>query len=347
MKAKLFNLSAIDLAKFIFAILVVGIHTSPFEDYSEFGNFVFVDIIAGLAVPFFFMASCYFFFSKLIFENGKIKKCKENFGRFKKYFIRILLLYVLWSAVYLLWQIPEWISTGWFSVAAFVDYFKAALVSKTYYHLWYILSLLYVIPIMYFLLRHINTKVFAGIMAAVYIFGVLFYTYGRQYAPDILIKIWDFVPTSVVSVLLIMPSVTPCLFVDKIKLKQSVNLLLFIAFYILFVIESILVYLYTERTANSQYAFLIVPTIFFMFTWLKNCNLNISKETSTMLRNMSSVIYFVHPMVMNLFGLVVAKESVQDIVYFVLIAVLSALVGFVLSFINSKAKKVKILNYFM
>lgn len=117
MGTKVQNLRGVDLAKFIFAILVVGIHTSPFEAYSEFGNFVFIDIISGLAVPFFFMTSCYFFFSKLTFENGKIKKCKENFSRFKKYFIRILILYLLWSAVYLIWQIFDWINTGWFSTA--------------------------------------------------------------------------------------------------------------------------------------------------------------------------------------------------------------------------------------
>ena len=63
------NLSAIDFAKFVFAILVVGIHTSPLSGWSEFAGFVFEDIIAGLAVPFFFMTSCYFFFSKLTFAK--------------------------------------------------------------------------------------------------------------------------------------------------------------------------------------------------------------------------------------------------------------------------------------
>ncbi len=347
METRAANLNAIDLAKFIFAILVVGIHTSPFEAYSEFGSFIFADVIAGLAVPFFFMASCYFFFSKLIFENGKIKKCEENFKRFKKYFIRLLLLYVLWSAIYLLWQIPEWINIGWFSAWAFVDYFKAALVDRSYYHLWYVLSLLYVIPIMYFLLRHINKKIFAAIMAVVYVAGVLFYTFGEQYAPEILVRIWHFVPTSVVSVLLIMPSVTPCLFVDDLKLKQSTNLLLFVVCYIIFVVESILVYFYTERISNSQYSLLIVPTIYFLFAWLKNCNLGISNKTATMLRNMSSVIYFAHPMVMNVFGLVIAKENLSGIMYFVVIALLSVFVGFTLSFINAKLKKVKILSCFM
>lgn len=99
-------------------------------------------------------------------------------------------------------------------------------------------------------------------MSIVYVAGVLFYTFG-EYFPNALIELRSFMPTSAVSVLLIMPSVTPCLFIDKIKLNQSYNLLLFVAFYILFAVESILVYLYTERSINSQYAFMIVPTIYF------------------------------------------------------------------------------------
>lgn len=181
-------------------------------------------------------------------------------------------------------------------------------------------------------------------MAVVYFAGVVFYTFGEQYAPDILVKIWQFVPTSVVSVLLILPSVTSCLFVDKIKLKSSVSFLLFTGFYVLFAIESVLVYLYTERTANSQYMFLIVPTIYFLFVWLKNCDIKISDKTSVMLRNVSSLTYFLHPMVINLFGLVVAREKVESVMYFCIIAILTLALGFVLSGIS---KKVKILNYFM
>ena len=340
------NLSAIDFAKFVFAILVVSIHTGPLDSYTKFGSWFFADVIAGLAVPFFFMTSCYFFFSKLTFAKGKIEKTKENFSRFKKYFVRILLLYVLWSAIYLCWQIPEWICTGWFSAAAFVDYFKSALVSASYYHMWYVLALLYIIPIMYFLLRHINIKIFSIIMSIVYVAGVLFYTFG-EYAPSILNELRSFVPTSALSVLLIMPSVTPCLFIDKIRLKQSYNLLLFVAFYILFVLESVLVYLYTERSTNSQYAFMIVPTIYFLLVWLKNCKWNISAKTATTLRNMSSLIYFAHPMIINLFGLAVAKDAINGILYYVIISVLSVVFAFALSFINSKSKKFRMLSYFM
>ena len=48
---------ALDVAKFISAFLVVCIHTGPLLDVDATGNFILVQILARLAVPFFFVAS--------------------------------------------------------------------------------------------------------------------------------------------------------------------------------------------------------------------------------------------------------------------------------------------------
>ncbi len=337
---------SIDLAKFIFAFFVVGIHVRPFEPYSALANYIFRNVVSGLAVPFFFMASCYFFFRKLEFENGRIKKSAENFSRLKKYFLRILTLYVLWSGVYLVWLIPQWIITDSFSFKMFLSFFKAFMVKWSYYHLWYILCLLYVIPVMYFLLRHINIKAFTVIMAVIYVLGVLYYTYGKLFTPEILIRLINFVPIPVGSYLLIMPSVTTCLYVDKCKLNKNIALLLFAVCYVLFAAESLFFYYNADRSWFVQYSFMIIPTVYFLFVWVKNCNLNISDNTASMLRNMSSAVYFVHPMVLNLFGLIIAKEDAERITYFFIISLLSALVAFVLCKVKDKTNS-KILSLFM
>ncbi|MBR3987960.1 MAG: acyltransferase [Clostridia bacterium] len=346
MSGKSAGLKSIDLAKFIFAFFVVGIHVRPFEPYSALANYVFRNVISGLAVPFFFMASCYFFFRKLDFENGKIKKSAENFGRLKKYFLRILLLYVLWTGVYLVWLIPQWIVTDSFSLRTFLSFFKAFLVKWPYYHLWYILCLLYVIPAMYFLLRHINIKAFTVIMAVVYVIGVIYYTYGKLFVPGIIVRLIEFVPIPVGAYLLIMPSVTTCLYVDKCKLRKNTALILFAVCYILFVAESLFFCYNANRSWYVQYAFMIVPTIYFLFVWVKSCNLDISDRTATLLRNMSSVVYFAHPMIINLFGLIIAKEDAERITYFFIISFLSAVTAFVLCKIKEKTNS-KILSLFM
>ena len=81
---------AIDITKLIMAILVIGIHTEPF------GFHFWLDkgfaICTRLCVPFFFVASAYFFWRK--------EKSPTVFLQ------RIATLYVVWSIIYLPSDIP-------------------------------------------------------------------------------------------------------------------------------------------------------------------------------------------------------------------------------------------------
>lgn len=82
--------ATIDIAKMLMAILVVGIHTEPF------GFNVWLDygfgIITRFCVPFFFVASSYFFWIKPQEPASYVK--------------RILKLYIIWSLVYLPFDLP-------------------------------------------------------------------------------------------------------------------------------------------------------------------------------------------------------------------------------------------------
>ena len=49
--------AAVDIAKYVSALLVVCIHTFPFIDINEMLNTYFIQTICRLAVPFFFMIS--------------------------------------------------------------------------------------------------------------------------------------------------------------------------------------------------------------------------------------------------------------------------------------------------
>ncbi len=84
--------NGINLFKFLCAILVVGIHTEPF------GNLGILDslfgIITRIAVPYFFVCSSYFYFLK-----------GDTIQKLKHYIKRIFTLYLLWSIVYLAYDI--------------------------------------------------------------------------------------------------------------------------------------------------------------------------------------------------------------------------------------------------
>lgn len=85
LKSTKFN-GSIDIVKFLMAILVIGIHTEPFQ------NNIWLDrgfgIITRLCVPFFFIVSSYLFWNKP----------NQNLGRYIK---RMLILYFIWTIIYL------------------------------------------------------------------------------------------------------------------------------------------------------------------------------------------------------------------------------------------------------
>lgn len=86
------RLGSIDFAKFIFSVMIVGLHTNVFSDFSSDLAFLVNQIIARLAVPFFFIASGYFIGKRVIEKN------KTDF--YKNYFFRYIKLFLLFCLIY-------------------------------------------------------------------------------------------------------------------------------------------------------------------------------------------------------------------------------------------------------
>ena len=66
------NYTGIDYFRFIAALLIIAIHTSPLGSFSETGDFMLTRIIARVAVPFFFMTSGFFLISRYAYNNSKL-----------------------------------------------------------------------------------------------------------------------------------------------------------------------------------------------------------------------------------------------------------------------------------
>ena len=90
--------NAIDLAKFLCAILVVMIHIKPFgktvsHSLPAYLNFGATNYLARIAVPFFFVSAGFLLFRKVTLEHF-------NYERPKNYMIRMLRLYAIWSLIF-------------------------------------------------------------------------------------------------------------------------------------------------------------------------------------------------------------------------------------------------------
>ncbi|MBQ7596721.1 MAG: acyltransferase, partial [Clostridia bacterium] len=149
----------IDVFKFICAVMVVAIHTFKAEENSV-GFYFTLMHFCSLAVPFFFVCSGFFLFKKMEFdEKFRIKKTKENFAILVTFEKRIILSYLIWSVIYFIVKLANAFSDGKQEV---VEYIKELpfnfFLNGTELHLWYLLCIIYAVPILYFILRRAGIK---------------------------------------------------------------------------------------------------------------------------------------------------------------------------------------------
>lgn len=158
--------NSIDLFKFIYAIIVVMIHTTPFMDISETVSWYFNSIIGNIAVPFFFSVSGFLFF-----ENWEELDISDKRKKLKKYILHILRMYIIWSIIFLPWKLLYINNTGW-SFNSIIKYIWEFIFVSSGDALWYLPALLFSIFILCNLKERINDFMIIIIAAAFYIAGV-------------------------------------------------------------------------------------------------------------------------------------------------------------------------------
>ena len=122
------NLGGIDYFKFIAALLVVAIHTSPLSSFSTDADFIFTRVLARTAVPFFFMVTGYFLLPQYLFEKSMDIRPLCHFLK------KTTLLYGVAIIIYL----PINFYAGHFQEMSIADFLRVFLFDGTFYHLWYL-----------------------------------------------------------------------------------------------------------------------------------------------------------------------------------------------------------------
>ncbi len=156
--------AAVDIAKLICALLVVAIHTEPFA--SNFWLDKGFGVLTRIPVPYFFMASGYFLFLA--------DKEKTSFAKLKKYCLRILLLYAVWSIFYLPMLYSRCMASGVFNTSMF---FKSIFWLGTQSHLWYLIASIVAAVMTWSFLRITTLKKTVIIAFIFLIFGTVFSNY--------------------------------------------------------------------------------------------------------------------------------------------------------------------------
>lgn len=87
------NYAFLDVCKFLGAILVVAMHTSPLHSLEPHLNFLLINGFSRMIVPLFFVSSGFFFFRKSPLEY-----------HLKKYIFRLTILLVFWNTIYTVFE---------------------------------------------------------------------------------------------------------------------------------------------------------------------------------------------------------------------------------------------------
>ncbi len=343
------KLNSIDLCKFIMAICVVAIHTSPWLDFSD--NVVLCDIIksfVGLAVPFFFIASAYFLFSKMKkVGNGDIRS-EESLKVLKDYSLRMLKLYFIWQLIYLpsnIYQMVVRAQAGQAVGNLIFSYFKDMIffvVAWDSFHLWYLWASCITSFVIYLMLKlKFKTWLLILISFAIYFFGrgLRMFVGMKGQFDGILLTLanvveWLFGADYTVKGFVYFP-IALMLVLNPIKnLKWYKLLPLFMAVFSIPIVVPYITDFALVVTAVEEVIPIVSQGLFFMLI------LTISLKDAKAyfyLRKYSMVIYLVH----NFFSIML-KAFVLDygILLFVIVTIISLLIAIVVTYF-AENKKVK------
>lgn len=163
---------SVDIAKFLCAIFVIGIHTRPLSGLSELADFVLCDIIFRVAVPFFAVCTGYYLTRKM-----DSMRSGDSWPIVKSMAFRFLLLYFLWSVFYLIVLSVSWYKAGILELSSYIGWFKSFLIGSSYYHLWYLAQLFWALFPFYLIVKFINPQWHTLLASSLWLLGVFVYVY--------------------------------------------------------------------------------------------------------------------------------------------------------------------------
>lgn len=289
--------NSIDLMKFICSILVICIHTHPLSTYSNILNSGLDNVIARLAVPFFFISAGYFFFNKIDLTSSSTSRINHSY--LKSYIKRLSLLYIIWSIIYLPYTLYLWVKSDASIIKYIFSSIRNFLLTGISTHLWYMAALILATILVYYTLRYFSLKNTLLIGLILYIIGLLGDSYfgliNKVPVIGLLFNIYNFLFVTTRNGLFfgfIFVAFGAYLSHTKFIISTKKICMLFCLSFLLMGIEVFTLKVLDIPKNFNMYIFL-VPTVIFLFLLLLNMNLK-PHPLYSLLRKLSILIYFSH-----------------------------------------------------
>lgn len=318
--------SGIDYFRFIAALLIVAIHTSPLSSFSETGNFIFTRIVSRVAVPFFFMTSGFFLISRYTCNAEKL----EAFIK------KTTLIY----GVAILLYIPINVYNGYFKMDNLLpNIIKDIVFDGTLYHLWYLPASIIGAAIAWYLVKQWAYRKAFAVTLVLYIVGLFGDSYYgiAENIPSLnsfyhlIFQVSDYTRNGIFF--------APIFFVlggyisdnkDKLSFKKSI--IGFTTCFSLMFAEALTLHRFELQRHDSMYVFLL-PSICFLFYFL----MHFKGKNRAQLRTISLIIYIIHPFVIVLIRLFAKITHLQNalvensLIHYLLVCIISAGLGLALT----------------
>ena len=309
---------AIDVLRFIAAYLVMSIHYVIFIDVNEELNFWFIQVVCRLAVPFFFLVSGYFAANKL---QDKIKTYA--------YVKRILLMYIIYTVVYLPSFIKDNQKLGHTSEEMVMIFLKDFFLVGSYFHLWYFLALIVGIVILYIMINWLKweEKKILIVTGVFYGIGTLGNAYRNIWMNITVVEnIWEAYETLFQTTrngIFFAPFLLAIGYCVRKNARKITYKRYWVYAILLFVIMNIEEYFARAITEHSGQSMLFITPFVVLAVFLAACFIRIPEKLvpiGIFLRNMSVVMYGLHIYMHDTYGIELSGGMPYGFPYFLMMA---------------------------
>lgn len=326
--------SSIDIFRYICAIMIIAIHTKPFLDVNENLGFIFSEITTRVGVPFFFCVSGYYYIQKL--ENGR---------PFNKYFIKLILPYVVWSCVYFLLDFIQWGHEN-FSGFAF-NCIYGFFISGSYYHFWFFPALIYSVVFTTVIFKFRLEKLLIPMSIVLYIFGCIGCAYYKiSVNIPIFGSLFEAQYFDLIRRILLMgfPFFISGYVVFKLKNHFAQNFsriksLSAIFIFVLLWLTEIYCVCKFEIQKNIVITLFLYPLLVAIMLYLVNYPHRELYKFSNHTGVIANFAYYFHPLlivIINKIYSTVSSDCIPETIMFILVVIITTLLGYILSCSKNK-----------
>lgn len=332
MEKKKIRNASVDLFRFMCAVLVVAIHTNPFQGLGTVPQYVVNQMITRIAVPFFLCTMGYFYIQKI--QAGK--------KPFKGTVMKLLQIYVIWSVIYLA---KEFVLQVLVHGEPISSYLKKSIwgifVDGSSGHFWFFPAVIYTMIIINVcekigILKHL--AVFSIVLYAVGVLGCAYWGIGNQIPGfRLLINSEYFVPIRRIF-MMGLPFFMQGYFLNKISLEKIKKRKLYVALpvvILLWIMEiGIVNALGIADSIIITYA--LYPLLFVIMQLLLATPMSQHVKKAAVARDMANFMYYSHVLVIWILLILGKKLYLSSTNIFLLTVFLTAGSGFILNKMNNK-----------